>query len=79
MSPKNNISLDVSNNNVDLSGNNPVVDEIPKTSSEPQEEPSVYNDLVMTGSSKWFEQTEYIIFKSELKATKKNFLVVLSY
>lgn len=77
MSPKNNISLDVSNNNVDLSGNNPVVDEIPKTSSEPQEEPSVYNDLVMTGSSKWFEQTEYIIFKSELKATKKNFLVVL--
>ena len=77
MSPKNNISLDVSNNNVDLSGNKATVDEIPKTSSEPQEEPNVYNDLVMTGNSKWFEQTEYIIFRSELKATKKNFLVVL--
>ena len=77
MSPKNNISLDVSNNNVDLSGNKATVDEIPKTSSEPQEEPSQINDLVMTGNSKWFEQTEYIIFRSELKATKKNFLVVL--
>ena len=36
-----------------------------------------YNNLIMNSDAGWFEQTEYVIFKNELRFIKKNFLVVL--
>ncbi len=36
-----------------------------------------YSNLIMNNNADWFEQTEYIIFKNELRCIKKNFLVVL--
>lgn len=37
----------------------------------------MYNVSDISGNKSWFTQTEYIIFKSELKSVKKNNLVVL--
>lgn len=36
-----------------------------------------YSNLIMNSDAGWFEQTEYVIFKNELRCIKKNFLVVL--
>lgn len=80
MSSKNNnpnISMTVSDNsgNVLQTNDSEVSDEIPSPPENILEKK--YGDYSSHKDTDWFSQTEYIIFRSELKSIKQNNLVVL--
>lgn len=87
---KQNISLsvnDLSNNSLPIDDNSVEShqDEIPNKAEAAAPKTSLMSELLnrgyavsdISGNKNWFTQTEYIIFKSELKSVKKNNLVVL--
>jgi len=72
---KNNITtmIDNSGNGIDIDD-----DEIPENNlNEISNALSRYGDYEKNKDNDWFEQTEYVIFKNELKSIKNNYLVVL--
>ena len=72
---KNNITttIDNSGNGIDVDD-----DEIPENNlNEISNALSRYGDYEKNKDIDWFQQTEYVIFKNELKSIKNNYLVVL--
>lgn len=73
---KNNIttSIDSSGNGIDVDDE---LQEINLNENENTNVLSRYGDYEKNRENNWFQQTEYVIFKNELKSIKNNYLVVL--
>lgn len=73
---KNNIttSIDSSGNGIDVDDE---LQEINLNENENTNLLSRYGDYEKNRENNWFQQTEYVIFKNELKSIKNNYLVVL--